>query len=241
MTNRRVLSALVVAAAVVGGAACADQAPTAPAAAPLSLSKQNYDVDGDGHLSEAEKAAQKAAKELRDAEKKAEKEAWERQRKEWKEYKNAVKKGLVVAEFLRCEPLKRETARKLIGPQGGELKVGPHRLEIPAGALSAPVLISADTRGGPIVDVAFEPHGLQFSKPVTMTLSYKHCIFPVDPRLQVGYYEHLGNSLGNGTMQVIELPPFLQDEDLDEVQALTDHFSGYALVTRSGAASTGAQ
>ena len=208
-------------------------APTAPEREAIALSKHDYDLDGDGRLNDEEKAAQKAAKEQREAQKKAEKAAWEQQRKEWKEYKKAVKRGLVVAEFLRCEPLPRKVAHKVIGPQGGEIKVGPHSLEIPAGALSQPVEITADSRGGPIVDVAFEPHGLQFAVPVTLTLSYEHCIFPVDPQLQVGYYEHLGNSQGNGTMQVIELPPFLQDEDYDEVKALTDHFSGYALVTRS--------
>ena len=222
MTPKRVLTGLLVAVVVVGGAACADRAPTAPAAGPLSLKMSAYDLDDDGEFSAEEKAAKKADKAL-----------FEQQRKEWKAYKKAVKKGLIPAEFLRCEPLKRERERKVIGPKGGEIKVGPHMLEIPAGALTEEVEITAETVGGPAVDVQFQPHGLVFAEPVTLTMSYKHCILPVDPTLEVGYYTNReGNGEGIGNRSVIELPPSLQDKDEDEVKALTDHFSGYALVTR---------
>ena len=220
MTHKRVITSLL-AATVVVGAACADRAPTATQTAAPSLSRHEYDTDGDGHLSEAEKAAKKQAK-----------EAWEQQRRDWKEYKKAVKKGTITAEFLRCEPLKPKTERKVVGPKGGELQIGPHLLVIPQGALSQEVAISGRTGGGPAVDVQFEPHGLQFAEPVTLTLSYKHCILPSDPTLEVGYYGTVGSGDGLGSRRVLELPPSLQDKDGDQVSALTDHFSGYALVTR---------
>ena len=42
------------------------------------------------------------------------------------------------------DPLPYAAASGLIGPEGGTLAIGPHTLTVPAGALAAPVTISAD-------------------------------------------------------------------------------------------------
>src|SRR6185295_19908172 len=57
------------------------------------------------------------------------------------------------------------------------LTVGPHTLTVPAGALGAPVLITADAPVGTVNSVRFGPEGLQFAagKPATLTLSYANC------------------------------------------------------------------
>ena len=57
------------------------------------------------------------------------------------------------------------------------LRVGPHTLVIPPGALSKNTVISAQAPSSKYAQVIFSPHGLQFNnriKPV-LTLSYAHC------------------------------------------------------------------
>lgn len=59
---------------------------------------------------------------------------------------------------------------KLIGPQGGKVKNGPVILDVPAGALAAPVLISVTIPvAGPLVSV-FGPSGLEFNAPVKLSV-----------------------------------------------------------------------
>ena len=154
----------------------------------------------------------------------AERAEFDRMMKEWKTYKESVKKGTVVAELLRCEPQKRESDTRVIGPKGGEIQVGAHRLRIPAGALDRDVTISGLAVSGPIVDVEFQPHGLKFAAPVELTLDYSHCIVPRSALLQVVY-------LGVGR-QIVAEQPSSDHRDLSQVRAVTDHFSGYAVATR---------
>jgi hypothetical protein len=77
--------------------------------------------------------------------------------------------------LLPCTPLNAATASKTIGPAGGTINVGPHKLVIPAGALSSPVMITATIKSEKVNRVHFEPDGLQFAKPATLTMSYANC------------------------------------------------------------------
>lgn len=82
-------------------------------------------------------------------------------------------KGLL----LSCRPLPYASDVETIGPAGGVLRVGPHTLYIPPGALSQPTVITAEAPVSKYAEVKFSPHGLQFNnrwKPV-LTLSYAHC------------------------------------------------------------------
>ena len=45
--------------------------------------------------------------------------------------------------LLVCAALPADSVAETIGPEGGTLSVGPHRLWVPAGALAEPVTISA--------------------------------------------------------------------------------------------------
>src|SRR5437867_8645438 len=54
-----------------------------------------------------------------------------------------VDSALQGLSLLRCIPLPADTATQTIGPWGGSLQVGPHRLIVPAGALATPVTITA--------------------------------------------------------------------------------------------------
>ena len=79
-------------------------------------------------------------------------------------------------QLLTCarQPYAQTTA--VIGPAGGQIVVGAHRLVIPAGALSAPVRITAEQVSGTVNSVRFSPEGLKFAKPATLTLSYGNCL-----------------------------------------------------------------
>jgi hypothetical protein len=218
--------ALIAALAAAAGIACSsDRTPTGatPAAGP-SLHKADYDTDGDGRLSVVEKATKKAAEEGAEAQRRIEKEEFELAVKDWKAYKKAVKEGRVAVDLLRCEPQKRVVVQKRIGRKGGDINIGKHKLVVPEGALSEEVEITAVSSGSSLVDLQFEPHGLHFNEPVQLTLSYEHCILP-DAYVNSVVY------LGNGN-QILEFPPSVDDADADEVTALTDHFSGYAVATR---------
>ena len=78
--------------------------------------------------------------------------------------------------LLKCSQLTADTETATIGGGGGTLKIGPHTLTIPAGALSAPVMITgAIVQGGGVNAVHFEPEGLQFDKTAYLTMSYANC------------------------------------------------------------------
>jgi hypothetical protein len=77
--------------------------------------------------------------------------------------------------LLACAPQPAASASATIGPDGGTLQVGPHTLSIPPGALAAPVTIAAVAPSASVVRVDFEPHGLAFAEPATLTLSYAQC------------------------------------------------------------------
>jgi len=215
--------AAAIATLLVGVSACNSDSPTAssasrsvPVVAANRAEDALYDLDGDGHLSKEEKAAKKAAKE-------AEKRAFDDLIKDWKAYKDAIKKGNIRAELLRCEPEKREITAKLIGPKGGKIDIGRHELIIPAGALSENVLITGTVLSGTVAEVEFEPHGLQFQRPVQLNMNYSHCIVPQGYSQGIVY-------LDNG-FKILESRPSFDDDELREVSAWLDHFSGYAIAT----------
>jgi len=107
-----------------------------------------------------------------------------------------------------------------VGPAGGTIKVGPHSLVIPPGALDRTVAITASTSAASHVRVDFRPEGLRFATPATLRLSYAHC--PGAPRLpKVVYVDDL--------LSILELLPSLNDLGNERVAARLRHFSGYAI------------
>lgn len=74
-----------------------------------------------------------------------------------------------------CEPRDPQFGAATIGSSGGELIVGPHRLIIPAGALTETVQISGTVIEGDTTRIELEPHGLQFKKPAGLVLDMSSC------------------------------------------------------------------
>jgi hypothetical protein len=119
----------------------------------------------------------------------------------------------------RCETPEYGTVTETVGRDGGLIKVGPHSLYIPPGALRESVSITATAKAGNQVKVDFQPEGLRFRRPAVLTLSYAHCPnLPLRPKIVYV----------NDLLSILELLPSLNDRSKGRVSGRLDHFSGYA-------------
>jgi hypothetical protein len=126
----------------------------------------------------------------------------------------------VMPVLLLCEPQQYVSASQRIGPEGGSLRFGRHRLEIPRGALTSRVTITAEQVTGPVNSVRLSPEGLQFAKPAHLTLEYRNCA-ATGVAKRVAYTDEL--------LQILEMP---SSEDYPKYEYVTgeiDHFSRYAV------------
>jgi hypothetical protein len=217
--------------------ACADGGVTAPArpaahtVAQLAPSRSAADTaaeftrDSIRHAAAALKDSVEAARDSVKAAAKVERNLAKAQldslRKDWEAYRRSVKRTGEKSEVLRCEPQARQQETRTVGRKGGTINVGPHRLVIPAGALLADVQITGTAPTSSAVNVEFAPHGLQFVKPVEMTIDYRQCIVPDSTELGVTY-------VLNGWWGVEKMPASDARKDR-KITALTDHFSGYII------------
>ena len=180
---------------------------------------------------DARKAQVKAAREASRESYEAAKKEWKAWKEDWKQQYEAQKrawkrehqgeKGGPDIELMRCEPKAYDADVAIIGPNGGTLHAGNHELVIPKGALDHEQLITMEAPTSSLVDVRFEPHGLEFEQSAQLKLSYKGCVRPTSADLLVAY-------LGQGN-RVLELPPSLDLRADDEVEADIDHFSRYVI------------
>ena len=126
--------------------------------------------------------------------------------------------------LLGCTPLPYAVTEQTVGAAGGTIVVGPHRLVIPAGALAAPVLITAEAPSDTVNSVRLLPHGLAFApgKPARLTLSYANCSL-------------VGQLLPKRIVYTTDLLQILQwlislDQPLGRrVSTHLEHFSRYAI------------
>jgi hypothetical protein len=124
--------------------------------------------------------------------------------------------------LLTCKPMPAASASATIGATGGTIIVGPHRLTVPAGALTSPVTITASAPTSSVNRVEFQPHGLTFNVPATLSMSYANCdllgsllpkrIAYIDGSLDILYY-------------LISVDNLWQKR----VSTRLDHFSEYAI------------
>lgn len=128
----------------------------------------------------------------------------------------------VSGALLTCTVLPYASSAQWIGPAGGSIAVGPHKLVIPRGALSQTVRITAEIPTDPVASVRFGPAGLRFAKPAAVTLSYGHCggLGMLLPK-QVAYTTDL--------LAILELLRSSDDLRAKKVTGKLDHFSRYAV------------
>jgi hypothetical protein len=125
-----------------------------------------------------------------------------------------------VTDLLLCSPQPYAADSDVIGPEGGVLNVGSHRLIIPRGALSSRVRITGEQIKGKTNSVRFSPEGLQFGRPAVLTMTYDNCALVLLQKKIVYTDEQL---------KVLEV---LRSLDLFRGKTVTapiDHFSRYAV------------
>jgi hypothetical protein len=122
--------------------------------------------------------------------------------------------------LLSCSTQSRVTTTQVVGPEGGVILVGTHRLVIPAGALTKAITITAEQVPGRANSVRFLPEGLRFARPAALTLSYSNC-----SRLlllkRVVYTDE--------SLRILELLPSLDNRNTKTVTGAIRHFSRYAV------------
>ena len=206
-------------------AACAADQIAGPGSTPqgISASKGRHHM---GDVSVDPRAPKEDPKKAANSQSKAQMDSL---KQDWAAYKQAVKDGSVDEDFLRCEPKPEVSVTKKIGRKGGDIHVGPHTFSVPAGALDSDVVITAFAPTSSRAELKFAPHGLQFSKPVEMSISYKGCVVPENAELGVSYIDHPGQSYSGWKGMAAKKQPAHDDKTTTAVSALTDHFSGYVV------------
>lgn len=124
--------------------------------------------------------------------------------------------------LLVCAPLPADSVTQTIGPEGGTLGVGVHRLTVPAGALDSAVSITAVAPSDTVNRVRFQPEGLAFQQPASLTMSYANCdlLGSTLPK-RVAYTTDL--------LAILEYLPSIDDFSSQVVTGQLGHFSDYAI------------
>ncbi len=118
-----------------------------------------------------------------------------------------------------CNPLPSATATATIGSSGGVIEVGPHTLDIPAGALHGRVTIAAFAPSDTLARIQFQPEGLVFRKPAALTMSYANCDVSGTVKARIAYTDD--------ALVIIE---YLSSVDKgSRVTGELNHFSNYAV------------
>lgn len=127
----------------------------------------------------------------------------------------------IVNGLVECNVSTTYKASRVIGPEGGTLKVGRHSLHVPPKALPQPTLISATAPAGKYVEVRFEPHGLKFDRPTALTMSYSECGILKPYGLRIAYV--------SDNLEILEVLLSLPNPFNQTVTGKVDHFSRYML------------
>lgn len=123
---------------------------------------------------------------------------------------------------LRCGSKQPHQAEKEIGPEGGSIGHGGHRLDVPPGALerASRFLFVVPASEYLEVEITMEPRQ-GFRTPAPLTLNYAHC--PSLPK-----EERFIARLGGGGEPVERLA---SRDNGQKVTAALDRLSGYAVAT----------
>ena len=124
--------------------------------------------------------------------------------------------------LLGCTPLPTATATQTVGAAGGVIRIGPHKLSIPAGALNAPVIITATAPSDNVNRVRFQPEGLVFQRAATLTMSYANCnlLGKILPK-RIAYT--------NDALTILSYVVSLDNLFANYVTGRLNHFSNYAV------------
>ena len=123
-----------------------------------------------------------------------------------------------------CTPQPLGVVSEVIGPDGGTLRAGRHKLTFPVGALKEPTLITMTTPRDTLSQVVFEPEGLTFpiGREPELTMSYRECRLPLVALKEIVYTDD--------NYQVREHLLTLDNPLAGLLSARLRHFSRYAVM-----------
>jgi hypothetical protein len=124
--------------------------------------------------------------------------------------------------LLSCSPLAADSATQVIGPAGGTIQVGPHRLVVPSEALDSAVAITAVMPSESIARVQLYPEGLTFERRAKLEMSYAHCAGAWIPLPRQIVYLDLD-------LNILEILESITNIFEKKVSTRLDHFSDYAI------------
>lgn len=132
--------------------------------------------------------------------------------------------GLLGKTYLTCTPLPAQTKSASIGLLGGVIKIGPHKLIIPPGAVLGRKTITAEiTKGDKTNSIKFSPQGLKFLVPSVLTVSYANCKYGgLLSLLRLAY-------TSDDLKSILELLPAIPNPLNKTVIGTIGHFSRYAI------------
>ena len=205
--------------------ACSDDAPTAAPTAMGTAPRASVTYTSRRERDSLERLLQRERDRIDAAEDRSD-AAFDADMDAWKAEEELAEDGRNLS-LLRCKPLPYDGEAKIIGPSGGEIQMGPHRLRIPKGSLRRNVVITGEASSGSIVAVSFSPHGLVFAVRPELTLSYAHCSHSTASAGHSVVYSDPARSL-------LEFPPSTDADAVDQVIARIAHFSSYMVAYRGG-------
>ncbi len=135
---------------------------------------------------------------------------------------HASVRALAAGSLAKCEPLPYDSVTKTIGRKGGVIRVGPHMLLIPRGALESNVTITAVVPSDTINMVQFQPEGLVFDKSPTLTMQWGNCaVGRMGKKVKIAYLDD--------ALNVVQYLPSRSHERGRSVSTSLEHFSNYAV------------
>lgn len=215
MSAGRRLALLALAMALAGVVACNVDDPSGP-----SGGTPTSDTPPAGPWTQEQLEAWESDEKARvEAEREASRVTYDSLKSEWDRSRDQYPQE--AAGLVRCEPREYDADVKIIGPDGGSLSIGPHKLSIPKGALKTEVVVTGEMPVSMAVTVRLLPHGLVFDVPPRLTLNYEHCSRPTDYKERVAYTDE--------ELNPVEFPLAKDYTDYQYVDAWLDHFSRYAV------------
>ena len=116
-----------------------------------------------------------------------------------------------VLEFVTLPDLSgtRVASKRIRAATGGSVELDGFRVDIPAGALPQDTTITIRLPVDPVlgkrVIAEFEPHGIQFNTPVTLSFPLQGVALPLSGGIEVGRWENGGwTSLGGTVMAAVQ-------------------------------------
>ena len=126
------------------------------------------------------------------------------------------------AGLLTCTPQPADSASAVIGFFGGTIQAGGDTLSVPAGALLDTVTITMAVPSDTVNHVHFEPEGLTFQTPASLTMSYANCnTLGVNIPKQIAYTDDL--------LVILEYLKSWDTKNAQTVRGEVNHFSEYAI------------